>query len=43
MYKENNMLITLKEMMEIAEKREIAVGAFNATGLEPLEAEICVA
>ncbi len=43
MDKEDNMLITLKEMMEIAEKREIAVGAFNATGLEPLEAEICVA
>jgi len=34
------MLITLKEMMDIAEKRNIAVGAFNATGLEAIEAEL---
>ena len=37
------MLITLKEMMEIAEKREFAVGAFDASGLEAVEAEISAA
>lgn len=34
------MLISLKEMMAIAEERKIAIGAFNATGLGALEAEI---
>ena len=37
------MLVTLKEIMEIAEKRGIAVGAFNASGLEAIEAEIAAA
>jgi len=34
------MLVTLKEMMQIAEEKQIAVGAFNASGLEALEAVI---
>ena len=37
------MLIDLKEMMEIAEKREFAIGAFDATGLEAVEAQISAA
>jgi fructose-bisphosphate aldolase class II len=37
------MLVTLKEIMEIAEKKEIAIGAFNASGLEAIEAEIAAA
>ena len=37
------MLVTLKEMMEIAEEKKIAVGAFNASGLEAIEAEIAAA
>lgn len=37
------MLVTLKEIMEIAERRQIAVGAFNATGLEAIEAELAAA
>ncbi len=32
------MLITLKEILEIAEKRKIAIGAFNAANLESLRA-----
>lgn len=34
------MLVTLKEIMDIAEKKQIAIGAFNASGLEAIEAEI---
>ncbi len=34
------MLVTLKEILAEAEKREIAVGAFNAVGLESLQAII---
>ncbi len=37
------MLITLKEIMDIAEERKIAVGAFNASGLEAIEAELAAA
>lgn len=37
------MLVTLKEIMDIAEKKEIAVGSFNASGLEALEAELAAA
>ena len=37
------MLVTLKEMMKIAEERGIAVGAFNASGLEAVEAELSAA
>jgi len=37
------MLVTLKEIMEIAEKRNIAIGAFNASGLEAIEAELAAA
>lgn len=32
------MLVTLKEIMEIAEEKKIAVGAFNAANLESLQA-----
>ena len=32
------MLITLKEILQIAEERNIAVGAFNAVSLESLQA-----
>lgn len=32
------MLVNLKELLEIAEEKKIAVGAFNAAGLECLEA-----
>lgn len=32
------MLVTLKEIMEIAEEKKIAVGSFNATNLESLQA-----
>lgn len=32
------MLVTLKEVMEIAEEKKIAVGAFNAANLESLQA-----
>ena len=41
--KEENMLVTLKEIMEIAEKKGFAVGAFDASGLEAIEAEILAA
>ncbi|MCR5269269.1 MAG: class II fructose-bisphosphate aldolase [Lachnospiraceae bacterium] len=34
------MLVTLKEILKIAEEKKIAVGAFNAHCLEALEAEI---
>lgn len=34
------MLVTLKEIMKIAEERNIAIGAFNASGLEAIEAEL---
>ena len=37
------MLVTLKEIMDIAEKRGIAIGSFNASGLEAIEAEIAAA
>jgi fructose-bisphosphate aldolase class II len=37
------MLVTLKEIMEIAEKRKIAIGSFNASGLEAIEAELAAA
>lgn len=37
------MLVTLKEILDIAEGREIAVGAFNASGLEAIEAELLAA
>ena len=34
------MLVTLKEILKIAEERQIAIGAFNAPNLESLEADI---
>lgn len=34
------MLVTLKEILAIAEEKKIAIGAFNAANLEYLEAEI---
>lgn len=37
------MLVTLKETMKIAEEKKIAIGAFNASGLEAIEAEIAAA
>lgn len=37
------MLVTLKNILEIAEDRNIAIGAFNASGLEAIEAEIAAA
>lgn len=37
------MLVTLKEILEIAEEKKIAIGAFNASGLEAIEAEIAAA
>lgn len=37
------MLVTLKEIMEIAEEKNIAVGSFNASGLEAIEAELAAA
>lgn len=37
------MLVTLKEIMEIAEEKNIAIGAFNASGLEAIEAELAAA
>ena len=38
-----SLLVTLKEILEIAEKRKIAVGAFNAVNLECLQAIIWAA
>lgn len=37
------MLVTLKEIMELAEEKNIAIGSFNASGLEAIEAEIAAA
>lgn len=37
------MLVTLKEIMKIAEEKQIAVGAFNAANLESLQAAITAA
>lgn len=37
------MLVTLKEIMELAEEKNIAIGAFNASGLEAIEAELAAA
>ena len=37
------MLVTLKEILEIAEERKIAVGSFNVSGLEAMEAELAAA
>lgn len=37
------MLVTLAEIMKIAEERKIAIGAFNASGLEAVEAELAAA
>lgn len=37
------MLVTLKEIMKIAEDKKIAVGAFNAANLESLEAILAAA
>lgn len=37
------MLVTLKEILEIAEEKNIAVGSFNASGLEAIEAELAAA
>lgn len=34
------MLVTLKEILEIAETKQIAIGSFNAPNLEAIEAEI---
>ena len=34
------MLVTLKEVLQVAEEKEIAVGAFNAANLESLQAVI---
>lgn len=37
------MLVTLKEILNIAEEKNIAIGAFNASGLEAIEAELAAA
>lgn len=37
------MLVTLKEILDIAEEKNIAIGSFNASGLEAIEAEIAAA
>ena len=37
------MLVNLKEILEIAEERKIAIGMFNATGLDSLQAVIAAA
>ena len=37
------MLVTLQEILKIAEERKIAVGAFNAANLESLQANIMAA
>lgn len=37
------MLVTLKEILKIAEEKKIAIGAFNASGLEAIEAELLAA
>jgi len=37
------MLVTLKEILQIAEEQNIAIGSFNASGLEAIEAELAAA
>ena len=37
------MLVTLREILQIAENRQIAVGAFNAANLESLQANVAAA
>jgi len=37
------MLVTLKQILAIAEERKIAVGAFNVPNLESIQAEISAA
>lgn len=37
------MLVTLKEVLDIAEEKKIAIGAFNAPNLESIQAEIAAA
>lgn len=37
------MLVNLKEILKIAEDRKIAIGSFNATGLDSIQAIICAA
>lgn len=37
------MLVTLNEIMKIAEEKNIAIGSFNASGLEAIEAELAAA
>lgn len=37
------MLVTLKEILNIAEEKGIAIGSFNASGLEAIEAELAAA
>ena len=37
------MLVNLKEILEIAEREQIAVGMFNATGFDSLQAVIAAA
>lgn len=37
------MLVTLREIMQIAEEKNIAIGSFNASGLEAIEAELAAA
>ena len=37
------MLVNLKEILEIAEKNNTAIGMFNATGLDSLQAVIAAA
>ncbi len=37
------MLVNLKEILEIAEEKKIAIGMFNATGLDSLQAVIAAA
>lgn len=37
------MLVTLKEILNIAEEKKIAIGSFNASGLEAIEAELAAA
>ena len=37
------MLVNLKEILAIAEKEKIAIGMFNATGFDSLQAVIAAA
>lgn len=37
------MLVTLKEILDIADEKKIAIGSFNASGLEAIEAELAAA